>query len=188
MIYGYARVSTESQNLGGQIETLKKAHVDTVYCEKMTGTNRHRPVLMKLLRQLKAGDTLTVTKLDRLARNTNDALHIIQQLFNKNVTFNNLNMGIIDNTPTGKLIFTVLSAFSQFERDMIVSRTMEGKAYAKKHKPNFTEGRPRKYSDEEIRMAYRMRCRGMTYQAISQQSGISIRTLRRRFTELEQRS
>ncbi len=138
-----------------------------------------------MLKKLESGDTLIVTKLDRLARNTKDALNIIQFLFDKNVRFHNLNMGVIDNTPTGKLIFTVLSAFAQFERDMIVSRTFEGKIYARNHKKNFKEGRPQKYSDKKIIDAYRMKRLGKTYREISNITGISIRTLQRRFLKIK---
>lgn len=85
---------------------------------------------------------LIVTKLDRFARNTREALEIIQYLFQNDIKVHILNMGIIDNTPTGQLIFTIFSAFAQFERDMIVNRTGEGKKYAKDNDPAFKEGRP----------------------------------------------
>ncbi|MGA3513633.1 recombinase family protein, partial [Lactiplantibacillus plantarum] len=98
--------------------------------------------------------------LDRFARNTREALAIIQELFNENVKVNILNMGLIDNTPTGQLVFTIFSAFAQFERDMIVTRTQEGKVYDKHHDPLFREGRPKTYSDEQIRFAYELRKQG----------------------------
>lgn len=92
-----------------------------------------------------------------------------------------LNMGLIDNTPTGQLVFTIFSAFAQFERDMIVTRTQEGKLYAKQHDPLFREGRPKTYSDEQIRFAYELRQQGMTYKMIERKTGISKRTQQRRF-------
>lgn len=124
-----------------------------------------------------------MTKLDRFARNTTEALELIQKLFKQNIKVNILNMGVIDNTPTGQLIFTIFSAFAQFERDLIVTRTQEGKMYAREHDPNFREGRPRTYSDEQIQLAYELRQQGMTYKMIARKTGISERTQQRRFKE-----
>ena len=93
-------------------------------------------------------------------------------------------MGIIDNTPTGQLIFTIFSAFAQFERDMIVTRTHEGKEYAKRNDPYFHEGRPQTYTDEQIRLAYELRQQGMTYKMIARKTGISERTQQRRFKDI----
>lgn len=90
-------------------------------------------------------------------------------------------MGIIDNTPTGQLIFTIFSAFAQFERDMIVNRTSEGKKYAKDNDPAFKEGRPQKFSEEQIDFAFELKKQGMTYKMIERKTGISIATQKRRF-------
>ncbi|PKX66576.1 Serine recombinase PinR [Lactiplantibacillus plantarum] len=188
MKYGYARVSTTDQKLANQIELLKLAGAEKIFQEKFTGTTTERPEFQKLLRVLKTGDTLIVTKLDRFARNTREALAIIQKLFKENVKVNILNMGLIDNTPTGQLVFTIFSAFAQFERDMIVTRTQEGKVYAKRHDPSFREGRPKTYSDEQIRFAYELRKQGMTYKMIERKTGISKRTQQRRFKLIEKPS
>ena len=184
MKYGYARVSTTDQKLENQLEALKIAGADKIYQEKFTGTTTERPELTKLLQQLNSDDTLIVTKLDRFARNTREALDIIQDLFNREIKVNILNMGLIDNTPTGQLIFTIFSAFAQFERDMIVTRTQEGKAYAKRNDPHFREGRPQTYTDEQMRLAYQLRQQGMTYKMIARKTGISERTQQRRFESL----
>lgn len=184
MKYGYARVSTTDQKLENQLEALKIAGADKIYQEKFTGTTTERPEFTKLLQQLNPDDTLIVTKLDRFARNTREALDIIQDLFNREIKVNILNMGLIDNTPTGQLIFTIFSAFAQFERDMIVTRTQEGKAYAKRNDPHFREGRPQTYTDEQMRLAYQLRQQGMTYKMIARKTGISERTQQRRFKAL----
>lgn len=184
MKYGYARVSTTDQKLENQLEALKIAGADKIYQEKFTGTTTERPEFSKLLQQLNPDDTLIVTKLDRFARNTREALDIIQDLFNREIKVNILNMGLIDNTPTGQLIFTIFSAFAQFERDMIVTRTQEGKAYAKRNDPHFREGRPQTYTDEQMRLAYQLRQQGMTYKMIARKTGISERTQQRRFKGL----
>ena len=97
-------------------------------------------------------------------------------------------MGTIDNTPTGNLIFTIFSAFAQFERDMIVTRTQEGKLYAKTHAPYFQEWRPKTYTDEQIQFTYELRQQGMTYKMIERKTGISIKTQQRRFKLLSDKS
>lgn len=181
MIYGYARVSTESQHLEAQVAQLNQAGVDKIYQEKFTGTTTERPIFETLLKKLSAQDTITVTKLDRFARNTKEALELMQILFDRNIAINILNLGRIDESPTGKLIFTIFSAFAQFERDLIVTRTQEGKAHARVHNKNFHEGRPFKYSDTDILDALFLYDSGKTYNQITQQTGISIATLKRRF-------
>lgn len=186
MNYGYARVSTVGQNLDTQLELLKKAKCDKIYQEKYTGGTLNRPVFNKLLHQLKAGDQLTVTKLDRFARNTIEGLNIINQLFKNNVSVNILSMGgIIDDSPTGRLSLTNYLSYAQFERDMIITRTQEGKEYSKLHNPNYHEGRPQTYNREQIEAAYRLKKSGMTYKMVSKKTGISERTLIRRFKELK---
>mgnify|MGYP001327035466 CR=1 FL=1 len=143
MQYGYARVSTIGQSLDNQINNLVNNGLDEdmIFSDKFTGTNTDRPGFNELLETLKPGDTLIVTKLDRLARNTREALNVINQLQEKNVVINILNLGIIDNSSIGKFTTTVLLAVAEMERDMIVARTQEGKEFAKKHNPNYREGR-----------------------------------------------
>lgn len=149
MKYGYARVSNRHQDLKGQLRQLEDERCDRVFFEKITGKKNDRPEFQKLLRAIQTGDTLVVTKLDRFARSTQDALNTIKYLFEKGVQINVLNLGIIENTPTGRLIFTIFSAFADFERDLIVERTQEGKAVAKQ-RLGFKEGRPKKFSQQQI--------------------------------------
>ena len=182
MKYGYARVSTESQSLSTQLQLLKQVGIDEIFQEKYTWTTTKRPEFARLLAIVQPNDVIIVTKLDRFARNTGEDLQMIQQLFENQVKINILNMGTIDDTPVGRLIFTVFSAFAQFERDMIVTRTQEGKSYARRHNPKYHEGRPKVYSDEKIWQAYQLHQKGMTYRELSLRTGISISTLRRRFT------
>uniref|UniRef100_UPI001CFC6E8C recombinase family protein n=1 Tax=Priestia aryabhattai TaxID=412384 RepID=UPI001CFC6E8C len=140
MKYGYARVSTVGQDLSTQLRALKEAGCTKVYKDKFTGTKADRPEFKELLSALKEGDTLVVTKLDRFARSTVDALQITEMLFKRGVKVHILNMGLIDDNPVGKLMLTMMSGFAQFERDMIVERTQEGKAIAKE-RDDFREGR-----------------------------------------------
>ena len=155
-IYGYARVSTTQQDYATQVEDLKQAGATKIFKDKYTGTTANRPEFDKLMAQIGSGDTLIVTKLDRLARNTQDALNIVKQLNAEGIILRVLNIGTIDNSPSGRLIFTVFSAFAEFERDLIVNRTQEGKAWAKANNPNFHDGMPRKYTSEQIDFAWKL--------------------------------
>jgi DNA invertase Pin-like site-specific DNA recombinase len=146
MVYGYARVSTKGQakdgnSLDAQEKVLRENGATTIYFESFTGTKKHRPELDKLMGVLKEGDTLIVTKLDRIARSTIHGINIIEELLNKGVIINILNMGKFDNSPAGKLTRTIFLAFAEFERDMIVERTSEGKAMCRENDPNWREGR-----------------------------------------------
>lgn len=147
MIYGYARVSTKGQAKDGnsiedQTRKLTDAGAVEVYTDSFTGTKMERPEFDKLLSRLSDGDTLVVTKLDRIARSATKGSELIQQLLSKGVRVHVLNMGMMDNSPTGKLIVNVMFAFAEFERDMIVQRTREGKDIARLS-PGYKEGRPR---------------------------------------------
>ena len=135
MIYGYMRVSTAGQVKGNSLEEQKRVleanGATVIYQDTFTGTKSSRPNLSILLARLQEDDTLVVTKLDRFARNTVDGINMVHDLLKRGVKVNILNMGMVDNTPTGKLILTVMLGFAEFERDMIVQRTQEGKAIAK---------------------------------------------------------
>lgn len=124
------------------MEQLKSAGCEEIYSEKFTGIKVERKEFQKLLTTLKQGDTLIVTKLDRFARSTIDGITIIKQLFEIGVRVNVLNMGTIEDTTTGRLILNIFLAFAEFERDLIVERTQEGKAIAKL-KGDFKKGGPR---------------------------------------------
>ncbi len=175
MKYGYARVSTIHQDLEVQLQQLEKENCDRIFSEKYTGTNKKRAEFQKLINLLQEGDTLVVTKLDRFARSTHDALEIIKDLFDRNIKIHVLNMGVIENTPTGRLIFTIFSAFAEFERDMIVERTQEGKILAKQN-PDFREGRPKKFSRQQIHHALSL-LENHSYKQVEDMTGISVSTL-----------
>jgi len=175
MKYGYARVSTVQQDLESQLQALKAEGCEQIFQDKFTGTKRDRPNFNKLLEILKEGDTLVITKLDRFARSTIDGIETIKELFERGVKVHILNMGLVENTPTGRLIFTVMSAFAEFERDMIVERTQEGKAIARQD-PDFKEGRPRVYSKKQIEHAITLKEKH-TYKQVEDMTGISKSTL-----------
>lgn len=146
MIYGYARVSTKGQDRYGnslevQERMLREAGAEVILRESFTGTKKDRPQLNKLFEMVQPGDTVIMTKLDRMARSTQDGLVIINALMEKNVKLHILNMGVFDKNPANKFMHTIFLAFAEFERDMIVSRTTEGKAVCRERDPNWREGR-----------------------------------------------
>ncbi len=188
MIYGYARVSTKGQEKDGnsleaQEKLLKDNGAEAIYCDTFTGTKTHRPKLDKLLIQLKAGDKLIVTKLDRIARSTTQGIELVESLLDNGIVVHVLNMGLMDNTPTGKLIRNIMLAFAEFERDMIVERTQEGKAIAKQ-KPGFREGRMPIYGREQIAHALSL-LESHSYKEVEALTGISKSTLIRAKKKLE---
>lgn len=156
MIYGYARVSTKGQardgnSIEGQMKALKEAGAEQVFCDSFTGTKIDRPEFDKLKNLLLPGDKLIVTKLDRFARSASQGSELIETLISAGITVHILNLGVMDNTPTGKLIRTIMLGFAEFERDMIVQRTQEGKEIART-KGIRVDGRPKKeISIEESR-------------------------------------
>lgn len=157
MIYGYARVSTKGQatdgnSLEAQRKLLMENGAEVIFEDSFTGTKTDRPEFKRLLDYIKEGDTLIITKLDRFARSMTQGSQLVTELINRGVRINILNIGIMDNTPASKLIRNIFFSFAEFERDMIVERTQEGKAIAKT-KAGFTEGRPKKYTEKQIKHA-----------------------------------
>lgn len=173
MRYGYGRVSTKTQQLYGcslkeQEETLVHSGVEkeNIIMDTYTGTKVERPSLQALLKKLQQGDELVVCKLDRLARTAAEGVLLIRDMVERGIKVNILNMGVADNTPMGKVMVTVMLAFAEFERDMIIERTTAGKAYAREHNPEFREGRPKKDVCYELQA-------GETVSAACQRLGIS---------------
>lgn len=192
MIYGYARVSSKGQfrdgnSLEDQKAQLLKAGCQTVIEEQYTGTTIDRPEFSKLIEKLCEGDTLIVTKLDRFARNAGDGSNLAKELLSRGVNLNILNMGLISNTPIGKVSLNCLLAFAEFERDMIVERTQAGKAIART-KEGFREGRP-PISEAKTQHAVDLIEAGHTYKEVVAMTGISkstiIRAVRRHRATLD---
>lgn len=180
MIYGYVRVSTRGQakdgnSLESQKKSLSEAGAEKIYIDVFTGTKSDRPEFDKLMKQLSSGDTLIVTKLDRLARSISHGSEVVSELIARGVRVYILNIGIMDDTPASKLIRNIFFSFAEFERDMIVERTMEGKEIARKN-PNFKEGRPKKYKKAQIEHALEL-LQDHSYKQVEQMTGISKSTL-----------
>lgn len=181
MIYGYARVSTATQSRDGnsleeQSAALVSYGCQEIITESFTGKTMDRPKFQELLNRLQANDTLVVCKLDRFARTAIEGVQTVKELFERGIKVHILNMGLIENTLTGNLILTVMLAFAEYERGMIVERTQMGKAAARQN-PNFKDGRPKKYSSAQIALALDLLNDGKTYREVENMTGISKSTL-----------
>lgn len=180
MIYGYARVSTVKQMKNGnsideQKAKLIEAGAQEIVIDSYTGTKMERPNFTALLERLQPGDKLIVTKLDRFARTAVEGGAIVKALHEKGVTIHILNMGIADNTPMGRLMVTMLLAFAEFERDMIVERTQGGKDIARANGKR-VDGRPKKYKPEQMMHALAL-LEDHSYTEVEKMTGISKSTL-----------
>lgn len=181
MHYGYARVSTLSQSTKEQMQQLLEHGVQkrSLFSEKFTGTKKDRPAFTKMLNNVRSGDTIVVTKLDRFARNTREALEIIEPLLDDDITIKVLNLGTIENTPMGRMIVRTLLSVAEMERDMIVERTQEGKAFAKKNNPNYREGRPKATMTSQKEHAYQLLQQELSYKEVQTKTNFSRSTLYR---------
>lgn len=153
MLIGYARVSTEDQRLDLQLAALTAAGVDPtrIYTDKASGLRANRPGLADALRTLREGDTLVVWRLDRLARSTAELLAIGDRLVKEGIALRSLTESLDTSNATGKLVFTVIAAMAEFERNLIAERTRAGLAAAKDR--GRRGGRPRKLNDRQLAMA-----------------------------------
>lgn len=181
MIYGYARVSTVKQMKNGnsleeQEKALREAGAEKIITEAYTGTKVERPSFTALLEELKPGDKLIVTKLDRFARTAVEGGAMVRDLQARGIVVHILNMGIADNTPMGKLMVTMLLAFAEFERDMIVERTQSGKATARANGKQ-VDGRPKKFNRAQVEHAMNLLDNGNSYTEVERMTGISKSTL-----------
>jgi len=178
MIIGYARVSTNEQNLDGQVDLLNEAGAEKIFLEKRTGKNRDRPELVRLLEQLRKGDVVAVTKYDRLARSLKDLIEIVEQIREREAGFRSLGEEIDTTTSAGRLIFHVFGSIAEFERERIVERTREGLAAARKR--GRIGGRPPALSEEAKTEIRRMRDRDhRTIAEIARAFGVSRSTIYR---------
>jgi len=180
--YGYVRVSTVGQSKHGtslnhQVNQLMSEGVpeQNMYIDHYTGSKMERPQFSKLFNQLKEDDVLVVTKLDRFARSLIEGVNIIDKLINRGVRINILNLGVLDNTPSSKLMRNIFLSFAEFERNLIIERTNEGKAIARQ-KEGFKEGRPKKYSQKQLDYALAL-LKTHSYKEIEEITKISKSTL-----------
>ncbi len=155
MIIGYARVSTQDQNLDAQLDALKAHGAERIFFEKITGSRKSRPELERMLDHLRTDDVVVVTKYDRLARSLKDLLDIVDQIKTKGAGFISLAENIDTTTPAGRLVFHVFGSIAEFERERISERTREGLKAARKR--GRIGGRPPALSKVQKEEAKRMR-------------------------------
>lgn len=180
MIYGYVRVSTRGQakdgnSLESQIHQVREHGAEKIYQDSYTGTKLQRPEFDKLMEIIQPGDTLIVTKLDRFARSVAQASELINGLIDQGITVHVLNLGILDNSSMSVLMRNMLLSFAQFERDLIVERTQEGKAIARQ-RPGYKEGRPPKFNQKKLDHAIEL-LENNSYREVEEMTGISKSTL-----------
>ena len=178
MLIGYARVSTTGQNLESQIEHLQAERCDKIFQEKLTGFDRRRPQLEKMLKQMESGDTLLVTSLDRLARSTHDLFVITQKLEAAEASFRSIREPWADTTSSmGKFLLTVFAGLSELERNLINERTDEGRTSAKKRGVKF--GRKSKLTPHQQDQVRTMLLEGHSIRAIARHFNVGVATIDR---------
>jgi DNA invertase Pin-like site-specific DNA recombinase len=178
MMIGYARVSSDGQRLDTQLEELKRAGVQRVFQEKISGARSDRRELSRLMNKLRTGDTLVVCRLDRLARSSRDLLNILHEISVKGATFRSLHDPWADTTsPHGRLMLIVLGGLAEFERSLIRTRTGEGRARAMREGVRF--GRKPKLTQHQRREALKRRESGETLTAIARSYNVSHSTISR---------
>ncbi len=149
MKIGYARVSTQDQNLNMQIDALKNVGCEIIFEEKISGKSKERPELTKLFKNLRKGDTIVVWKLDRLGRSLKDLIDLIIKFQQLDVSFLSIQDGINTNTATGRFTFNIFASLAEFEREIISERTKAGLTSARAR--GRRGGRPAGYSKDTIR-------------------------------------
>ncbi len=177
MIFGYARVSTEAQNLVSQTDALTGAGAARVFADRISGSLRARPELDRMLDQLRPGDVVMVTRYDRLARSLKDLLDIAATIANRGAGFRALAEDIDTTTPAGRLVFHVFASIAQFERERIAERTREGLAAARAR--GRVGGRPPALDAGQKAEAARMRDEGRPIAEIARLFRVSPQTVRR---------
>lgn len=177
MLIGYARVSTQEQNLGLQLAALKQAGVDKIFTDKASGAREVRPGLTEALNYMREGDTLTVWKLDRLGRSVKGLVNLVTELEGKNQQFKSLTDAIDTSTTAGRFFFHVMAALAQMERELIIERTQAGLAAAKA--AGRTGGRPPVMTKIKTEAARKLLEAGTPPRDVAEQLGVSLPTLYR---------
>jgi DNA invertase Pin-like site-specific DNA recombinase len=181
--FGYGRVSTLDQNLDAQKDALFSAGVDEVFLEKITGTKASRPQLDLVRQMLRSGDTLVITRMDRLGRSAKDLLTIVSELGDRGVNLEIIEQHIDTKTAEGKLFFTLVAAFAEFEHSMMVSRTKDGLAAARAR--GRVGGRKAKLTSLQIKEIQRLyQARELSVQDIAAMFHVSRPTVYRVLDEL----
>jgi DNA invertase Pin-like site-specific DNA recombinase len=177
MFIGYARVSTQDQNLELQIEALNKSGCQKIYDDKISGSQKNRPGLDKAIEMLRSGDTLVVWKLDRLGRSVKNLVTLVNDLEKEGIHFKSLTDSIDTSTPSGRFFFHVMASLAEMERDLTIERTRAGLETAKNL--GRVGGRKRKMTDSKIASAKQLLANGVPPKDVANNLGVSIPTLYR---------
>ncbi|MBN2881772.1 recombinase family protein [Candidatus Woesearchaeota archaeon] len=182
MKIGYARVSTENQNLDRQLDQLKNENCERIYQEKIAGNDKERPELERLLDNLRLGDTIIITELTRLSRSTRDLFKLVDKIERKGSNIKSLKEIWVDTTtPQGKFMFTVIAGLTQFERDLIVQRTKEGLESARAR--GRKGGRPKKNKNDIEKALKLYKSKEYSLKEIREHTGVSKTSLYRYLEE-----
>ena len=177
MNLGYARVSTQEQNLDMQLDALEGFGCDKIFQEKVSGVSKEKPELQELLKMAREGDTVVVWKLDRLGRTTRQLVELVDDLGKSNINFVSINENIDTTSKVGKLIFTIFSALAEMEREILIERTKAGLEAARAR--GRVGGRPRK-NQKKVELALQMYESGDYYiKQIEEATGVSKATIYR---------
>jgi DNA invertase Pin-like site-specific DNA recombinase len=177
MLVGYARVSTQDQNLELQLAALKKVGCKKFYQDQISGTKNNRPGLQLALEVLRKGDTFVVWKLDRLGRSVKGLVDLINQLHQKEIHFKSITDNVDTSTPSGRFFFHIMASLAQMERELVAERTRAGLAVAKAQ--GRVGGRKRKMTKSKIESAKKLLASGMLPKDVARNLSISIPTLYR---------
>ena len=184
MLIGYARVSTQDQNLDLQRQALEQAGCKKIYEDKLSGSRADRPGLAQALDMLREGDTLVVWKLDRLGRSVKQLVDLVGQLHKENVQFKSLTDSIDTSTPSGRFFFHVMASLAEMERELIIERTRAGLEIARQL--GRTGGRKRKLTESKVESAKKLLASGVPPRDVAKNLGVSVPTLYRWLPASEQ--
>ena len=177
VLIGYARVSTQDQNLDLQTEALTKAGCKRIFNDKISGSRAERPGLTKALEMLREGDTLIVWKLDRLGRSVKNLVDLVGELHKQGIQFKRLTDAIDTGTPSGRFFFHVMASLAEMERELTVERTRAGLEVARQL--GRKGGRKRQMTDSKIESAKKLLASGIPPRDVATNLGISVPTLYR---------
>jgi DNA invertase Pin-like site-specific DNA recombinase len=177
MLIGYARVSTQDQNLSLQIEALTKAGCQQIFDDKIGGSRAERPGLAKVMESLREGDTLVVWKLDRLGRSVKNLVDLVTHLHVQGVQFKSLTDSIDTGTSSGRFFFHVMASLAQMERELTVERTRAGLEVARRL--GRKGGRKRQMTDSKIESAKKLLANGVPPRDVARNLSVSVPTLYR---------
>jgi DNA invertase Pin-like site-specific DNA recombinase len=177
MLIGYARVSTQDQNLELQIDALTKAGCKKIFDDKISGSRAERPGLTKALEMLREDDTLVVWKLDRLGRSVKNLVNLVSELHKQGIQFKSLTDAIDTGTPSGRFFFHVMASLAEMERELTVERTRAGLEVARQL--GRKGGRKRQMTDSKIESAKKLLANGVPPRDVAKNLGVSVPTLYR---------